>query len=222
MQAVACPDCILTRIEDTRVTQEITVVSAFHTVPNTTVPLICVSRMRKVIGRNTFQPSLSLSLSHTHPHTHTHLSLSLLGKAIVGQAIRQGRYVTYKRVEGVAVGRDRDDKDCRPQDPRQKPVERGPDGVQAGTVENRNGPAIRKQRQLRCACWYPRVSQSCTTKESPLVFFRASIVPEISICLFVNPCRHPSLLSRAFAYIRSDRTPRWGGEEEAVARDYSP
>lgn len=166
--------------------------------------------------------ALSLSFSHSPTHAHTPLYLSLLGKAIVGQAIRQGRYVTYKRVEGVAVGRDRDDKDCRPQDPRQKPVERGPDGVQAGTVENRNGPAIRKQRQLRCACWYPRVSQSCTTKESPLVFFRASIVPEISICLFVNPCRHPPLLSRAFAYIRSDRTPRWGGEEEAVARDYSP
>lgn len=88
------------------------------------------------------------------------------------------RYVTYKRVEGVAVDRDRDDKDCRPQGPGRKPVERGPDGVQAGTVENRNGPAIRKRRQLRCVYWCPRVSHSCTTRASPLVFFRASIVPK--------------------------------------------
>ena len=42
MQAVACPGCILTRTEDTKVNQEITAVSAFHTVPSTTVPLICV------------------------------------------------------------------------------------------------------------------------------------------------------------------------------------
>lgn len=98
-------------------------VSAFHTVPNTTVPLI------------------------------------------------------YKRVEGVAVGRDRGDKDCRPRDRGRKPVERGPDDAQAGTVENRIGPAIRKRRQSRYVCWYPRVSQSCTTREFLLVFSRAWIVP---------------------------------------------
>ena len=116
---VACPDCISIRTEDTKVSQEISVVSAFHTVPSTTVPLI------------------------------------------------------YKRVGGVVVDRDRDDKDCRPQGPGRKPVERGPDGVQAGTVENPNEPTIRKRRQLRCVYWYPRVLRSCTTTVSPPVFSRA-------------------------------------------------
>lgn len=88
------------------------------------------------------------------------------------------RYVTYKRVEGVAVGRDRGDKDCRPRDRGRKPVERGPDDAQAGTVENRIGPAIRKRRQSRYVCWYPRVSQSCTTREFLLVFSRVWIVPK--------------------------------------------
>lgn len=88
------------------------------------------------------------------------------------------RYVTYKRVEGVAVGRDRGDKDCRPRDRGRKPVERGPDDAQAGTVENRIEPAIRKRRQSRYVCWYPRVSQSCTTREFLLVFSRAWIVPK--------------------------------------------
>lgn len=95
------------------------------------------------------------------------------------------RYVTYKRVEGVAVGRDRGDKDCRPRDRGRKPVERGPDDAQAGTVENRIGPAIRKRRQSRYVCWYPRVSQSCTTREFLLVFSRAWIVPKkIHVSLF--------------------------------------
>lgn len=94
-------------------------------------------------------------------------------------------YVTYKRVEGVAVGRDRGDKDCRPRDRGRKPVERGPDDAQAGTVENRIGPAIRKRRQSRYVCWYPRVSQSCITREFLLVFSRAWIVPKkIHVSLF--------------------------------------
>lgn len=45
-RAVTCPDYILVRTEDTKVTQEIMAVSAFHTVPNTTVPLIWWSRTR--------------------------------------------------------------------------------------------------------------------------------------------------------------------------------
>lgn len=129
-------------------------VSAFHTVPSTTVPLICVPR----IDRYT-----TISLN-------TLVSCALFGKRQRGGV--RSRAITYKRVGGVAVDRDRDDKDCRPQGPGQKPVERGPDGVQAGTVENPNEPTIRKRRQLRCVYWYPRVLRSCTTTVSPLVFSR--------------------------------------------------
>lgn len=58
---------------------------------------------------------------------------------------------TYKRAADAAVGREWDDRRCRSQDPMRTPVD-GPDGARAGTAENRNGPAIRKLRQLRCAC----------------------------------------------------------------------
>lgn len=61
----------------------------------------------------------------------------------------------------------------------------GPDDARAGMAENRNGPAIRKP-QLHYVCWFQRVWQlSCTRRESPRVFVRASIVPtKINLTIF--------------------------------------
>lgn len=85
--------------------------------------------------------------------------------------------LTCKRAADAAVDRDWDDRRYRSRDPRQMPVD-GPDDARAGTAENRNGPVIRKPRQLHYACWFQRVWQlSCTRRESPRVFVRASIVP---------------------------------------------
>lgn len=85
--------------------------------------------------------------------------------------------LTYKRAAYAAVDRDRDDRRCRSRDPGRTPTD-GPDGARAGTAGNRNGPAIRKPRQLRCACWFRRVWQlSYTRRESLRVFVRASIAP---------------------------------------------
>lgn len=102
------------------------------------------------------------------------------GGAVTGDRSRGARAkITYKRAGGVAVGRDWGDRDYRPQDPRQTPAERGPDGARAGTAESRNGPAARTMLPLRCACWHPRAWQSCTTRGSPRVFFREWTVPKM-------------------------------------------
>lgn len=64
----------------------------------------------------------------------------------------------------------------------------GPDDARAGMAENRNGPAIRKPRQLHYVCWFQRVWQlSCTRRESPRVFVRVSIAPiKINLTIFIS------------------------------------
>lgn len=59
--------------------------------------------------------------------------------------------LTYKRAVDAAVYKDWDDRRYRSRDPRQMPVD-GPDDARADTAENRNGPVIRKPRQLHYAC----------------------------------------------------------------------
>lgn len=96
--------------------------------------------------------------------------------------------LTYKRAEGEAADKGRDDKDCKPRDPAQMLEVVEKDDVQADTVGNRNEQVIRKLLQLHCAYYSQLDALSCTWRVFPRDDDHALIVPESmfrSVCLII-------------------------------------